>query len=97
MASDEDAVTQRQYRRLVQRLDHFEIAEAEREKANQGFRRDVIDANDHQLAEMRKTNSLLDKMSRQTDYVARTLASRPCLSSVADNGDEECPEGHEGT
>lgn len=94
MSAKEIAITQQQYRRLVARLDTFELAETERERAHEGFRRDVIEATEHQLEEQRKGNALLEKLIRKQDYLVRMLETRPCVVNERGSGDEECPEGH---
>jgi len=88
------AVSSQEFRRLVGRLDAIEFAASERDKRDQSFRHDVIQANGFQLEEMKKQTGLSEKLLARTEYVARTLDSRPCVLNDTSNGDEECPEGH---
>ena len=85
------AVTTQEFRRLVGRLDAIEMAASERDKRDQSFRHDVIEANGAQLLEMRKQTSTSEKMLGKLTYVVTTLDSRPCVM----NGAEKCPDGHE--
>ena len=86
-------MTPQQYRRLVGRLDAFEHAAQEREKREETFRRDVIDANGYQLEEMKRSNGLREKEMARWNYIAKTLEARPCVANEANNGEEKCPEG----
>jgi len=86
------AVTTKEFRRLVGRLDAIEFAASERDKRDQSFRHDVIEANNYQLEEMRKQTSTAEKVLGKLTYVATTLDSRPCV--MGGNGEGECPEGN---
>ena len=83
-----DTVTPQEFRRLVGRLDAIEFAASERDKRDQSFRHDVIEANSYQLAEMQKQTAMAEKTLNKLTYVATTLDSRPCVM----NGNGECPE-----
>lgn len=86
------AVTTQEFRRLVGRLDAIEYAASERDKRDQSFRHDVIEANGYQLAEMKKQTVTSEKELGLLNYVVKTLEERPCV--LNGNCEEDCPEGH---
>jgi len=74
-----DAVTPRQYERLVHRFDTFEQEQHRRAQEDTDFRRNVLGANDSQLTAMQRQNTLLETVLRGQQFLKGKVLSLPCV------------------
>jgi len=102
-------VNPRDYHKLAKRLDGFEetqsamierlaeqgIAAGTRHEERIGALHSLVDVSTKQYEAGEKQANAIKKLLAQNAWIVRSLATRPCVMNERENGDADCPEGHE--